>query len=111
LAKGHVSFWCLSSVNQTWQGWTLEEEIHIYTNKVANKLLLFSYVYTTHISKQTFFVFRNLNDGGVLEISGGAETGVDGQLGTVLLLCQSIYNSEYNFLPQGIKMEQFFAIT
>jgi PP-loop superfamily ATP-utilizing enzyme len=24
-------------------------------------------------------------------------------------LCQSIYNSEYNFLPQGIKMEQFFA--
>jgi hypothetical protein len=22
---------------------------------------------------------------------------------------QSIYNSEYNFLPQGIKMEQFFA--
>ena len=25
------------------------------------------------------------------------------------VLCQSIYNSEYNFLPQGIKMEQFFA--
>jgi hypothetical protein len=24
-------------------------------------------------------------------------------------LCQSIYNSEYNFLPQGIKMEQFLA--
>jgi hypothetical protein len=24
-------------------------------------------------------------------------------------LFQSIYNSEYNFLPQGIKMEQFFA--
>ena len=26
-----------------------------------------------------------------------------------MVLCQSIYNSEYNFLPQGIKMEQFFA--
>jgi hypothetical protein len=40
--------------------------------KSANKLLIFSYVYSTHISKQTYFVFRNLNDGGVLEISGGA---------------------------------------
>lgn len=66
--------------------------------KSANKLLLFSYVYTTHISKQTFFVFRNLNDGGVLEISGGAETGVDGQLGIVLLLSSCDCGSDFTML-------------
>lgn len=48
----------------------------LVTNTTSNQV---------QMSVLTFLVFRNLNDGGVLVTSGGAETGVDGQLGTVLL--------------------------